>query len=313
MGLRPSSQLPVPEGGLHGHRHNGVFVRGTRNGVLTAVEDFVAEEAEAGSRIRCATVPGYHALAILAGESSVAPGGRLAQLLDDPAAALARWGVARALACSEVAARRTTLDALQRATLTPAHTGEGLQDLPTPFASGHVLRDLLHWTLLSQRFHAQLLRAVDEILTEAAVPYALADGTLLGALRHGGPIPHDDDMDLVVPAGDMDRMRAAVEAAGLAAVETGGWPQLGRTFVIHVRHPHVERCGYWPKSPALDVFPVTEGPHAMVRTGEMLPLVRRLFCDFTANVPARAEAVLARRFGPEWATECHVWQHGALP
>jgi hypothetical protein len=35
-------------------------------------------------------------------------------------------------------------------------------------------------------------------LEEHRVPYSLAYGTLLGAVRHGGFIPHDDDVDLLL-------------------------------------------------------------------------------------------------------------------
>jgi hypothetical protein len=44
----------------------------------------------------------------------------------------------------------------------------------------------------------QLLRDVTVALDEAGIPYCLACGTLLGAVRHRDFIPWDDDMDLLV-------------------------------------------------------------------------------------------------------------------
>eukprot|EP00439_Symbiodinium_sp_Y106_P079941 s207_g18.t1 len=42
----------------------------------------------------------------------------------------------------------------------------------------------------------RLLQIVDEVLMEASILYWITGGTLLGALRHGGFIPHDDDVDI---------------------------------------------------------------------------------------------------------------------
>lgn len=308
LGLRPSSALPVPTGGMHRDRHNGIFAWGSQNGVLTAVEDFLARHG--GGVLRFAKLPGFHPVGLLADPRRVTDGSRLDELMADPAGALGRWGVARELSRREVDTRRATLDALQRAILAPPSEPEALEDLTPPESSGDVLRDLLRWTLLSHRFHAQLLRVLDEILTRAGIPYAVAEGTLLGAVRHGGPIPHDDDVDVVVAERDMDRMCLALKDVGLSAVEDPKWTSLGKTLVVGILHPHVERCGFWHARPTVDVFPVTEGADAMMRPDEMSQLTRIPYCDFTVSAPAAARSVLARRFGAAWDAECWIWQHG---
>ncbi|CAE8657491.1 unnamed protein product, partial [Polarella glacialis] len=48
---------------------------------------------------------------------------------------------------------------------------------------------------LQQRLLA-MLQAIDERLEKAGVTYWVTGGTLLGAIRHGGFIPHDDDLDI---------------------------------------------------------------------------------------------------------------------
>lgn len=50
------------------------------------------------------------------------------------------------------------------------------------------------------------LAIVDEICRENDLSYWLDGGTLIGALRHGQPIPWDDDMDICVPKADFDRL-----------------------------------------------------------------------------------------------------------
>jgi hypothetical protein len=45
------------------------------------------------------------------------------------------------------------------------------------------------------------------LLEEADIPYFICDGTLLGALRHGGLIPWDTDCDIAVMEEDAPRLR----------------------------------------------------------------------------------------------------------
>ncbi len=49
-----------------------------------------------------------------------------------------------------------------------------------------------------------ILRHVDDFCREHRLRYSLGGGTLLGAVRHGGYIPWDDDIDLMMPRPDYD-------------------------------------------------------------------------------------------------------------
>ncbi len=54
---------------------------------------------------------------------------------------------------------------------------------------------------------AMLVR-LDDICREHGLRYSIAYGTLLGAMRHGGFIPWDDDVDIVMPRPDYEKLLA---------------------------------------------------------------------------------------------------------
>ena len=54
----------------------------------------------------------------------------------------------------------------------------------------------------------ELLVAFDQICRAHNIAYTLSGGTLLGAVRHGGFIPWDDDADVSMRRADYDRFRA---------------------------------------------------------------------------------------------------------
>ena len=59
-----------------------------------------------------------------------------------------------------------------------------------------------------ERVHAELFEVLGDVvrvLEQNALPYSAMCGTLLGAVRHQGFIPWDDDVDLVLPRESYDR------------------------------------------------------------------------------------------------------------
>ena len=64
----------------------------------------------------------------------------------------------------------------------------------------------------TQRYILHVLREVTRVLEELKIPYFMQGGTMLGAIRHGGFIPWDDDVDLGIPRADYDRLLKEVSA-----------------------------------------------------------------------------------------------------
>lgn len=56
-----------------------------------------------------------------------------------------------------------------------------------------------------QQKELDLLKKIDAFCTENEIVYFLAYGTLIGTIRHGGFIPWDDDIDIIMPRPDYDK------------------------------------------------------------------------------------------------------------
>lgn len=63
---------------------------------------------------------------------------------------------------------------------------------------------------IQRREFSILCRAAD-FFERYGIPYSLCYGSLIGAVRHGGFIPWDDDIDLFVPRASYDRLIGMVE------------------------------------------------------------------------------------------------------
>jgi len=155
----------------------------------------------------------------------------------------------------------------------------------------------------SQRGILTVLQAIDEVFTNASIPYWICGGTYLGALRHGGFIPHDDDADIECFEADADRIRDAFAASPLL-VEFNrhegaheGVP-VGRVMMER----HADTVDVFLREPEL--LQMREYPSWI----EVFPIKRVLFNGLMLNAPGgETDSYLSRCYGQDWASRVKVF------
>ena len=143
----------------------------------------------------------------------------------------------------------------------------------------------------------EVLAALDRHCREQGLTYYLGYGTLLGAVRHGGFIPWDDDVDVMMPRADYERLRRHLRRQRPRRPDArsprtqAGWP-LPYAKVSDDRTVLVEPFEV-PVAMGVnvDVFPLDPVPSSPLRP--------------------RVQAVLLRRLG--WALELQVHRRRARP
>ena len=102
-------------------------------------------------------------------------------------------------------------------------------------------------TLNVQRKLLQLLQSFDWICLENEIKYSVSSGTMLGAIRHQGFIPWDDDVDITIERKYYDRLMAAVNEAPSLVCEKGLW-------LDRVRFKDDTKKSALESNPTIDVF-----------------------------------------------------------
>lgn len=154
-----------------------------------------------------------------------------------------------------------------------------------------------------QRGILTVLQAADKVLNDANIPYWICGGTLLGGLRHGGFIPHDDDADIECFEDDFDRIIDAFAASPLLVEASANQ---GTHEGIPVGHIRLQR-----HHDSIDVFLRTRELEELPQypsQAEVFPLRRIAFNGVLLNAPGGdAERYLTRCYGKDWATTVRVF------
>lgn len=143
-----------------------------------------------------------------------------------------------------------------------------------------------------QRTELELLLEFQRLCRELGLRYYLTAGTLLGAVRHKGFIPWDDDIDVAMPRRDYDRLSR--EAPGLLGPEHlyqdyRNEPNFPYYFAkLRKRGTRVEepilRAIDMDQGVYIDVFPLDRCPDSPRRATLLFKAVELLDCAVLARV-----------------------------
>lgn len=81
-----------------------------------------------------------------------------------------------------------------------------------------------------KKIQLEMLDEIDSFCKEHQIRYSIAFGTLLGAVRHKGFIPWDDDVDIMMPLPDLLKFKERFKSANIAYVDADNDPTHAYAF-----------------------------------------------------------------------------------
>ena len=165
----------------------------------------------------------------------------------------------------------------------------------------------------------QLMKDVHELFTLYKLEYWIQGGTLLGAVRHKGIIPWDDDIDINIQLKDKDLFISLIPI-----LEELGYEISEVWFGYKIAHNEVFEFGEKKGAPCIDIFFTVEknnkiyyDKHWMQRDDEpiyitkeeLYPLKLYLFGETFALGPNNPVPYLDASFSSNWPYFAKIWNH----
>lgn len=171
-----------------------------------------------------------------------------------------------------------------------------------------------------------LLMKVDKIFEENKIPYCAIFGTLLGAIRHGGMIPWDDDIDIAIPfesKAPFESLKSTLDAAGFELFFYEPYfykifPKDGINLVkedgtvLPCKYPFIDiftvrqvhnTCYYvWYTDPNMNMLPAKDQGHGWCLYPKEFsyPFPKVAFGPMHIPIPHNAREILERDYGADW-------------
>ena len=140
------------------------------------------------------------------------------------------------------------------------------------------------------------------ILNKYGIEWVATDGTLLGAIRDGGFIPWDDDIDIAIKKTSFNLLKhlefIITKANTYKLVRVGKYAKL-------------KYDDLWIDIFLLDDewgFPQNHFKNLSFREGEVYPIRKVMFGDIEINIPHKSEEYL-HRILPEWDKYAIIYNH----
>lgn len=150
----------------------------------------------------------------------------------------------------------------------------------------------------------RILDCLTSLSDEYKFQYCLAYGTLLGAIRHKGFIPWDDDIDIFMTQSDFDRFlelsHQLPESLKLKVMDVGFFKVMDRSSIVSYDGK---------RGVAVDIFILKEKPSKLYfynvhsqrnvsfSTSSFLPFSLAKFESKEFNIPAKTNAILELLYG----------------
>jgi len=151
----------------------------------------------------------------------------------------------------------------------------------------------------------QTMKDVDHILKTEKIEYWAESGTLLGALRHHGLIPWDDDLDIDILEKDEPKLLALKDQFATKGLdlqwEFFGWklikrdnPNVGIDFFI--MREEGDKLTYRGDNP----WGTREGQPQFQKKSETFPVVSHPFGEISISIPHSPKPFMDSLYGPDW-------------
>lgn len=129
----------------------------------------------------------------------------------------------------------------------------------------------------------EMLRDIDTFCRKENIRYSLADGTLIGAVRHKGMIPWDDDIDLLMLREDFEKFKSTYKSDRYCLQDYdykhNAWFLVVKVVdprtVIRINKTGVEPHGIW-----VTIYPIDNAPDSDLEAKRMylnIRMYQRLF------------------------------------
>lgn len=113
-----------------------------------------------------------------------------------------------------------------------------------------------------KKIEVNILDYISDICRKNNLKYFLAYGTLIGAIRHKGFIPWDDDIDIAMPREDYEKLLGILKSQSgtskydcLIPLEDGYYYEFAKVIdtstIVQEQTTITSRCGVW-----VDIFPL---------------------------------------------------------
>lgn len=176
---------------------------------------------------------------------------------------------------------------------------------------------------LLQKTEIEILNVVHDFCLKNNIKYSLAYGTLIGAVRHGGFIPWDDDIDIIMPREDYERfielwMQKPVDGYVLQNIDTNedftqNMTKIRKDHTTFIQSEPEKSKGYH-RGIFIDIFPADRAPKSnlsknwqYVCAALKLLYSRKHSSGSTNKIVSTAEKILLKAVNPKNYSKWRKW------